>query len=189
VFPHFSAGGNFYPPPELNAAQVHSNQYNRHSIDVVEGGLLDQTMSTGRGPFKRKGTGVSTSRERGGTSGIYSAGSTSNSFELHHEKPTSDYRNNFDSSGLPPYTSSSLSIGCEDSPRNVRSRSRLDLEPNPRRTHLLSYSSHPFSSTSHLRNHPGPVDASNLNADITAYEQPYWYSSSCTWEVSYLRLV
>jgi E3 ubiquitin-protein ligase Arkadia len=189
VFPHFSAGGNFYPPPELNAAQVHSNQYNRHSIDVVEGGLLDQTMSTGRGPFKRKGTGVSTSRERGGTSGIYSAGSTSNSFELHHEKPTSDYRNNFDSSGLPPYMSSSLSIGCEDSPRNVRSRSRLDLEPNPRRTHLLSYSSHPFSSTSHLRNHPGPVDGSNLNADITAYEQPYWYSSSCTWEVSYLRLV
>ncbi|XP_024462729.1 uncharacterized protein LOC112328435 [Populus trichocarpa] len=189
VFPHFSAGGNFYPPPELNYAQVHSNQYNRHGIHVVEGGLLDQTTSTGRGPFKRKGTGVSTSRERGGTSGIYSAGSTSNSFELHHEKPTSDYRNNFDSSGLPPYMSSSLSIGCEDSPRNVRSRSRLDLEPNPRRTHLLSYSSHPFSSTSHLRNHPGPVDASNLNADITAYEQPYWYSSSCTWEVSYLRLV
>jgi len=52
VFPHFSAGGNFYPPPELNAAQVHSNQYNRHGIHVVEGGLLDQTMSTGRGPFK-----------------------------------------------------------------------------------------------------------------------------------------
>ncbi|KAJ6909385.1 hypothetical protein NC652_020390 [Populus alba x Populus x berolinensis] len=122
VFPHCSAGGNFYPPPELNAAQVHSNQYNRHGIHEVEGGLLDQTMSTGRGPFNRKGPGVSTSRERGGTSGVYSAGSTSNSFELHHEKPTSDYRNNFDSSGLPPYMSSSLSIGGEDSPRNVRSR-------------------------------------------------------------------
>ncbi|KAG6765238.1 hypothetical protein POTOM_029264 [Populus tomentosa] len=172
VFPHCSAGGNFYPPPELNAAQVHSNQYNRHGIHEVEGGLLDQTMSTGRGPFNRKGPGVSTSRERGGTSGVYSAGSTSNSFELHHEKPTSDYRNNFDSSGLPPYMSSSLSIGGEDSPRNVRSRSRLDLEPNPRGTHLLSFSSHPFSSTSHLRNHPGPEDASNLNADITAYENP-----------------
>ncbi|KAJ6350066.1 hypothetical protein OIU78_006284 [Salix suchowensis] len=171
VFPHCSAGGNFYPPPELNAAQVHYNQYNRHDIHEVEGGLLDQTLSTGRGPFKRKGPGVSTSWERGGTNSIYSAGSSSNSIELHHEKPTSDYRNNFDSSGLPPYMGGSLSIGAEDSPRNVRSRSRLDLEPNPRRTHLLSYLSHPFSSTSHLRNHPGLVDASNLNADRTTYEQ------------------
>ncbi|KAF9676701.1 hypothetical protein SADUNF_Sadunf08G0030300 [Salix dunnii] len=38
VFPHCSAGGNFYPPPELNAAQVHYKQYNRHCIHEVEGG-------------------------------------------------------------------------------------------------------------------------------------------------------
>ncbi|CAK7325488.1 unnamed protein product [Dovyalis caffra] len=149
----------------------HSSTYFRHAIHEVEGGLLDHTMSTGRGPFKRKSPGVSASWERGGTSSIYGAGSSSNSFELHHEKPNSDSRNYVsDSSGLPPYIGSSLSIGGEDSSRNVRSRSRLDLEPNPRRTHL-SYSSHPFSSTSHLRNHPGPVDVSNLNTDRTVYEQ------------------
>ena len=172
VFPHCPAGGSFYPPPELDATHVHSNHHNRHGIHEGEGGLLDHTMSAGRGPFKRKSPGVPTSWERGGTSSMYSAGSSSNSFELHHEKPTSDYRNYFsESSGLPPYMGSSLSIGGEDPPRNVRSRSRLDLEPNPRRTHSSSYTSHPFSSTSHLRNHPGPVDVANLNADRTAYEQ------------------
>lgn len=172
VFPHCPAGGSFYPPPELDATHVHSNHHNRHGIHEGEGGLLDHTMSAGRGPFKRKSPGVPTSWERGGTSSMYSAGSSSNSFELHHEKPTSDYRNYFsESSGLPPYMGSSLSIGGEDPPRNVRSRSRLDLEPNPRRTHSSSYTSHPFSSTSHLRNRPGPVDVANLNADRTAYEQ------------------
>ncbi|KAJ6720286.1 RING/U-BOX SUPERFAMILY PROTEIN [Salix viminalis] len=167
VFPHCPTGGSLYPPPELNATHAHSNHHNRHGIHEGEGGVLDHTMNAGRGPFKRKSPGVSTSWERGGTSSMYSAGSSSNSFELHHEKPTSDYRNYFpDSSALPPYMGSSLTIGGEDPPRNVRSRSRLDLEPNPRRTHLPSYTSHPFSSTSHLRNHLGPVDV----ADRTAYE-------------------
>lgn len=171
IIPHFPAGGSFYPAPESNAGHAHTSHYNRHIIHEVEGGLLDRTMDTRRGPFKRKSPGISVSWERGSTSNICGAGSSSNSLEPHPEKPTSGYRSHSSSSiGLPSYVGASLSIGAEDSPRNVRSRCRLDLDSNPRRN-LPGYSSQPCYPASHLQNHPGPVDVANFNADSAAYEQ------------------
>ncbi|KAK9283700.1 hypothetical protein L1049_011950 [Liquidambar formosana] len=171
-FPYLPAAGGFYLPPENNAGHAHSSYHNRNTFDEVDGGLLDPTMGVGRGPFKRKSPGISVACERGSTSRFYSAGSSSSSSEFQPEKPTSDYHI-YPSGpiGLPHYTGGSLSIAGEDSLRNVRSRSRLDLELNPRRTHLSSYSSHHTYSTTNLVNHPGTVDLSSLNVDAATYEQ------------------
>lgn len=110
---------------------VHSNYYNGHSFDTIEGGLP-------QGPFKRKSPtpGISVACERGSTSRFYDAGSSSSSYEFQPEKRSSDYH--IYPSGpipLPNYIGGSPSIASEDSLRNVRSRSRLNLEPNPRSHH------------------------------------------------------
>uniref|UniRef100_A0A5B7API0 RING-type E3 ubiquitin transferase n=2 Tax=Davidia involucrata TaxID=16924 RepID=A0A5B7API0_DAVIN len=163
-FPHSSLAGNLHLTPENNIGHAHSSYHNRHTIHEIEGGLLDPTMGSGRGPFKRKSPGVSVASEGGSTSRFYTPGSSSGSSELLLEKPTPGYQ--YIPSGpigLPQYRSGSLSIAGEDSLRNVRSRSRIDLAANPTRTQLSSYSYH-YHSTTNPTNYSGAVDLTNMNA-------------------------
>ncbi|KAF2295855.1 hypothetical protein GH714_034589 [Hevea brasiliensis] len=134
-------------------------------------GMRDGSVGTRSGPFKRKSASISISCERGSTSKSYGAGSSSNSFQLQLEKPSSEYRNYSSVSIGLPHRDGSLSIGPEDASRNVRSRSRIDLEPNPRRTYSSIYSSQPYCSTSHLQDYHGLAEVANINTDATAYEQ------------------
>lgn len=160
---HFPAGGSFYPLSEPNVAQPQSGLYNRHVLRETQGGLVDM-MGSGRGAFKRKYPYMSLSCDRGSTSRLHGAGSSSNSFEFQAEKPTLDYRNSF-LMGLPSFGGNSLSIAGEDSQRNVRSRMRIDMEINARGV----YSSHPYYSSSCQQNHPQSTTITNLNIDSTNY--------------------
>uniref|UniRef100_A0A2N9FMA2 RING-type E3 ubiquitin transferase n=1 Tax=Fagus sylvatica TaxID=28930 RepID=A0A2N9FMA2_FAGSY len=166
-FPHSPA----YLLPENSASHAHLSYYNGHNIHEVEGGVLDPTMGTGRGPFKRKSPGLSLACERGSTSRFYVAGSSSGSSESLPEKPTSDYQNYTSSSiGFPPYRGGSHLFGSEDSLRNVRSRSRLDLEPTLGRTYLSNQSSQHYHPMTHLTSHSGTLEVTHLNADANTHD-------------------
>ncbi|XP_028089750.1 E3 ubiquitin-protein ligase MBR2-like isoform X1 [Camellia sinensis] len=170
-FPQPSAAGNLYLTPENNSGHAHSNYNDRCNIHENEHGLLDSVTGSVRVPFKRKSPGISVACERGSTSRFYGAGSSSSSSELPQEKPTSNHQNiPFGQIGLPHYGGGSLSISGEDSLRNVRSRSRLDLEANPMQTHLPSYSSHHYNSTTHPSNYHGATDLTNMNSDGTTQQ-------------------
>ncbi|PSR98903.1 E3 ubiquitin-protein ligase RHG1A [Actinidia chinensis var. chinensis] len=167
-FPQSSAAGNLHMTPENNVGHAHANHYVRCNIRENEHGLPDSVPGSGRGPFKRKSPGISVACERGSTSRFYGAGSSSSSSELLQQKPNSIHQNiPFSHAGLPHYGSGSLHIASEHSSRNVRSRSSLDLELNPMQTHLSSYSSLQYQSTTHTANYHGSVDLTNMNADGT----------------------
>lgn len=171
-YPHSSVSRNLYPAPPINVPLVHSSYYNRPATHDVEGGLLDPT-TTVRGAYKRKSPSFNGACERGGTSGFSGAGSSSSS-QLLLENPTSDYQ----SVPLPGPIglaaqyggTSSLLVPREDSMRNVRSRSRLYIEPNTTRTHLPTYPSHHYHSTTLPRNPSNMVPLGNLSADVTSRE-------------------
>lgn len=156
---------NFYLIPESSSGPAHLSSYEGPNIYEVDGSLLDPTMGTGRGPSKRKSPGLSLACERGSTSRFYSAGSSSSSSEFQLEKSTSDYKHFTPSSlGFPPSRFSSLPFGSEDSLRNVRSRSRLDLEPLGR-TYIPNQSCHHYRPMSHLTSHSGTLNIPNINTD------------------------
>ncbi|KAI9121915.1 hypothetical protein K1719_006604 [Acacia pycnantha] len=141
----FSVSENYahQPPPPPN--------YDRQPFHVVDGGFIDLTMGSGRGPHKRKSPGNPPVCERGSTSRYINAGSSTDppmSSELQQEKP------NMDCQYLPrdqvtmplTFRGSGLSIRGEGSLRNVRSRSTLDFESNLARTHLSANHSHNYSA-------------------------------------------
>ncbi|KAF5729508.1 hypothetical protein HS088_TW21G01675 [Tripterygium wilfordii] len=175
-FPHITSGGGIYQAPENNDGNSHSNRYNMHTIHEAEDCPLGYPMGSGRGPFKRKRHRFN---ESSSSSRFCSAGSSSSSLEFQPEKPISDHQ--YQPSGntcLPYYRGDCLSMGSEDTRRNVRSRSRLDLELHSQETYLSNsaHDHHPTSSsyhthsTPHLSNCSGTVDSTNLNA----------YEENCT---------
>ncbi|CAK9136149.1 unnamed protein product [Ilex paraguariensis] len=164
-FSHSTVPGNMYLAPENNAGHAHVSYYNRQVMPEIEGGLIDSTMSAGRGQFKRKSPAISGPFERASSIRFYGPGSSSGSSQMLPEQPTSDcHIIPSGPLGIPQYRGSSLLI------RNVRSRSRLDFEPSTVRTHISSYSSGHYDSTTHPTNHSGTVDLGNLNAEATTRE-------------------
>ncbi|KAF5959527.1 hypothetical protein HYC85_000736 [Camellia sinensis] len=172
-FPQSSAAGNLYLAPQNNAGHAHSNYYGSCNIHENERGLLDSATGSVRGSFKRKGPAISEACERGSTGRFYGAGSSSSSSVLSLEKPPPDYQNVPSGHiGLPHYGGGSLSIAGEDPVRNVRSRSGLDWEANPMRTHSSSHSSHPYHSTIHSSSYRGAVGMTSMN--VTDETTPEW---------------
>ncbi|XP_059666093.1 probable E3 ubiquitin-protein ligase ZFP1 isoform X2 [Cornus florida] len=170
-FPLSPAAGNLYRAPENNAGHAHSSYNNRHPIHGFEGSLLDPVTGTGRRALKRKSPGISMAFEGGSTSRFYDVGSSSGSSELLQEIPTLDHQRILPGPiGLPQYRGTSLSIAGEESLRNVRSRTRLDLEANHVRSHVSSYSSHHYHSTTQLTNISGMADLTNINPDERTHE-------------------
>ncbi|XP_059628286.1 probable E3 ubiquitin-protein ligase ZFP1 [Cornus florida] len=168
--PESNAGhaGNLYTVPESNAGHAQSTYYNWHTMHEIGGCLPDPVTSTGRGPFKRKSPGISVAGERGSTSRFYGSGSSSGVSVPMQEKTTSNYQNIMSGPiGLPHQRGGSFSIGGEDSSRNVRSRSGIELEANPMRTHSSSYSFHHYHSTTRPTNYAGATDLTYMNADQT----------------------
>ncbi|KAI8563834.1 hypothetical protein RHMOL_Rhmol03G0140000 [Rhododendron molle] len=170
-FPQSPAAGNIYMSPQYNAGHTHTNYNDRHNIHEDETGLLDSVTGSRRAPVKRKSPCVSVACETGSSSRFYSAGSSSSSSEIPLEKPPSDYQNIPSCHiRLSHYGGGSLPSPGEDSVRNVRSRSRLDFESTPIRTHLPSYSSRHYHSTTNLSSYHGAVDLANINSDETTQE-------------------
>ncbi|OMO71544.1 Zinc finger, RING-type [Corchorus capsularis] len=162
--------GSFYTTQDSGASHSHSIQNNMSAVCEIEDGLLDHGMNTGRGQFKRKSS-ISLSCERGSTSSIYSAGSSSNSFEYLPDKPASGYPNYpHYTIGLPQYRGANLSVHSADHPRNVRSRSRTNLEPNPM-TYPSSYSSHHYHPTTHASSDSGRANFRSFGAGTTPFNQ------------------
>ncbi|KAF8395202.1 hypothetical protein HHK36_019145 [Tetracentron sinense] len=174
-FLHSAAPGSFFPVLENCSHYAPSSSYYRHTIHGVEGGVIDPSMGSGRGAYKRKSPEISAVCERGSTSRYYSAGSSSNlsiSSDLQQEKPSLDSQHwPRDAIGTTPsYRGSNLSIAGEGSLRNVRSRSTLDLEANLARTHISSHSSRHPHLTSHLIDHSGTVDLAGPSANAPIRE-------------------
>lgn len=166
---HSSISENRSLVPVAPVGQVHCTNYNVPSIRDVEAGLSNCT--TGNvGPLKRKRSDISGSCERGNSSSFY-AGSSSSSSQMPREKPAVDCQS------VPPYRGS-LTIGGEDSPRNVRRRYRLDLEPSMTRTHVPSHSTHFYQSMAHPPNYSAPVPHANLDANGGQWNSAPRYAAS-----------
>lgn len=161
-FAHLPAAGTFSATPDTYSQHASSSNFDRQAFHCGEGSFIDLTVGSGRGPHKRKSPGIPSVCERGGPSRYYNAGSSSDlpiSSELRLEKPNMDTQHMpWDRITMAPaYRSGGLSIRGEDSLRNVRSRSALDLESNLR-THLSNNPSHPSYSASHPIEHSNAVD-------------------------------
>ncbi|XP_059462607.1 probable E3 ubiquitin-protein ligase HIP1 isoform X2 [Corylus avellana] len=162
-FAHLSPAGTFSTAPDTYAQHASSSNYDRQPFHCGEGSFIDLTVGSGRGPHKRKSPGNPSVCERGSTSRYYNAGSSSDlpiSSEMRLEKPNIDAQHlPWDHFNVNPvYRGNGLSIRVEDSLRNVRSRSALDLESNLARTHLSSNPPHPSYSASHPIEHSSTVD-------------------------------
>lgn len=171
-----AAAGNLYmhPHPDRNASQMNPSYYNRQSTQGFEGVIPYPLRGGERGSFKRKHPGDPTFYgpfERGSTSRSYGAGSSSGSSQLQIEKPNSDYQGiSSGPIGLHQHRSSGLSVSSEDSLRNVRSRSRLDVDPIAVRTHFSSYPSQHYHSATFQTYPPGRVNLASSNADQARQE-------------------
>lgn len=175
TYPNSAAAGNLFmhPYPDRNAFQMNSSHYNRQSTHNFEGVI--PYPGGERGSFKRKHPGDLTlyeTLERGSTSRSYGAGSSSGSSQLQIDKPNLDYQGT--SSGpvdLHQHRGSGLSVSSEDSLRNVRSRSRLDVDPFVVRTHFSSNPSQRYhSATFQTYPPPGRVNLDSSNADHARQE-------------------
>ncbi|KAJ4826457.1 hypothetical protein Tsubulata_023872 [Turnera subulata] len=155
-FPQFPPCGGPYPVPEINASYTHSNHYNGGITNEVDGRLRDHTIGTRRGSIKRRRHSSSVSLEQGSKNSTYAAGSSSNT-------ASDNINNSSGSSGLPSHMGTSLSFIGEDYSRNMRIRSRLDLEANSSRNYSSTHSSGPYYSTSYLPHHPVSLDAGAIS--------------------------
>ncbi|XP_073221901.1 uncharacterized protein [Cicer arietinum] len=166
-FMHSSSAGPFFAVSENYVHQPSSSSssnYDRQAFHV-DSGFIDLTMGSGRGSHKRKSPGIPSVYERGGTSGYFNAGSSTDlpiPSESRPEKPNMDSQYMpWDHAAIAPaFRGAGLSIKGESSMRNVRSRSALDLESNLSRTHLSSNHSHSVYPTVPPVGHRSMVDLS-----------------------------
>ncbi|KAI4349171.1 hypothetical protein L6164_009800 [Bauhinia variegata] len=164
-FLHSSNAGAFFAVSGNHTHQPSSSNFDRQPFHIVDGGFIDLTMGSGRGPHKRKSPGIPSVCERGSTSRYSNTGSSTDlpiSSELRQEKPSIDsqYMPWDHVTMTPTFRGNGVSIRGEGSLRNVRSRSALDLESNLARTHLSinhSQNSHPTGPPIDL---PSTVDLS-----------------------------
>ncbi|XP_061350547.1 probable E3 ubiquitin-protein ligase RHG1A [Gastrolobium bilobum] len=164
-FLHSSSAGTFFAVSENYVHQPSNSNYDRQAFPVGDGGFIDLTMGSGRGPHKRKSPGIPPVCERGSTSRYFNTGSAADfptPSEIRPEKPNMDslYMPWDHVTMTPAFRGSGLSIRDEGSLRNVRSRSALDLESNLARTHLSSNHSHNSYTTGPPIDHSGTVDLS-----------------------------
>ncbi|KAK4353319.1 hypothetical protein RND71_028837 [Anisodus tanguticus] len=145
-FLHSGTGG-FRMIHESYPHQASSSTHGSQTYHGVDGGLVDLTMGSGRGPYKRKSPGIPAGGESGSTSRYFDAGSSSDlPSDSWHEKQNPD--SHCTTWGLhPSYRGNSLSIGGEGSQRNVRSRTAFDLQNNVGRAHITSTPSHHSTSS------------------------------------------
>lgn len=166
-FLHQPAAGNLHMHQDNYSHHPSSSNMSSQTGPGVDGGFYDQTIVSGRGPYKRKSPGIPPMCDRGSTSRYYDAGSSSDihlpadpwqekqnaeSYHTHWEYPLS-------------YGVNSVSIGNEGTPRNVRSRAAVDLETNLARAHLSSNSMHhSLSSRSSDQSNSGDFWGQSSNA-------------------------
>ncbi|KAK8553783.1 hypothetical protein V6N12_030766 [Hibiscus sabdariffa] len=83
LFLHPSMPGTFGAAPENYMHHASSSNYDRQTFHGFEGGFVDLTMGSGRGPLKRKSPGVPSVCEKGGSNRYASAGSSSDRQTFH----------------------------------------------------------------------------------------------------------
>ncbi|KAK6929210.1 Zinc finger, RING-type [Dillenia turbinata] len=160
-FQHSSAAGSSYLPFENNSGHTYSNYHNRHAIHEAQGSSLDPGVDNRRWGLKRKIPGDPILCERGSTSRFYGTRNSLPHLESRREKPAPLYQPfPLGPDGLPCYRAHSLSIGREESLRNARSRSGLDLN-NPIRANFSN--SHDHHPTIHPTSYSGSLDCINAN--------------------------
>ncbi|KAL8484103.1 hypothetical protein ACS0TY_026701 [Phlomoides rotata] len=166
-FLHQPAAGNLHMRQDNYPHHPSSSNMGGQTVPGVDSGFYDQTIVSGRGPFKRKSPGIPPMCDRGSSSRFYDVGSSSDihlpadpwqekhnaeSYQTHWEYP-------------PSYGVNSLSIGSEGPSRNVRSRPAVDLETNLARSHLPSNSvHHSLSGRSSDQANVGEFWGQSLNA-------------------------
>ncbi|KAK4432439.1 E3 ubiquitin-protein ligase MBR1 [Sesamum alatum] len=139
-FPHQPPGGNFYMVPDAYSHHPSSSSLSGQTVPGVDCSFYNQTLGSGRGPYKRKSPGFTLPYDRGTTIRYYDVGSSSNQYlpaeRLQEKRSTESHHMPWE---YPPgYRVNSLSIGGEGMLRNVRSRAGIHMEPNLARTRLPS---------------------------------------------------
>lgn len=172
-FLHPPAAGAYSAAPENHAHHASSSSFDRQFFHGVEGNFIDLTMSSGRGPHKRKSPGIPADSERGSSSRYPGVGSSSGlalSCEYWPEKQTLDSQTtNWDRVGMTStHRGNGLSIRGEGSTRNVRSRPAIDLQTNLARNHI----SHSSYSASHSQpvDHPSSMELSGHTSGALTQE-------------------
>ncbi|KAK7279365.1 hypothetical protein RJT34_24415 [Clitoria ternatea] len=172
-FLHSSSARTFFTGPENYVHHPSNSSYDRQAFSVIDGGFIDLTMGSGRGPHKRKSPGIPSVCERGSTSRYFNAGNAADhptSSELRPEKAHMDslYMPWDHVNMTPTFRGNGSSIRGEGYLRNVRSRSALDLESNLARNHLSSTASHIAYTTGPPIDHSGIVDLSTKTFGLLA---------------------
>ncbi|KAL8036179.1 hypothetical protein ABFS82_12G140000 [Erythranthe guttata] len=151
-FPHQPPARNFHMVPDKYFHHPSSSSLSGQRVPGVDGSSYNQTMSSGRGMYKRKSPSMPQLCDGGYTSRYYDVGSSSNPHlgaDRSQEKQIKEFYHTPREEYPPRYRVDNLSIGGEGMPRNVRSRTGVELEPNIPRTHRPSNSFHRcFSSGS-----------------------------------------
>lgn len=163
-----AAAANMLVVPENHASHASSSSYS------AENNFYD-TVS-GRGPYKRKSPGIPTMGEIGGSSGYYSAGSSSDvpsSSNVRQDRLNLDVQpTGWEAATLTPgYRPNNFLVGGESSMRNVRSRPSFDLESDAFRTHTPGNYPHNLGSARHHVHHSSSVDLPSPNPNLP---MPEW---------------
>ncbi|XP_060201592.1 probable E3 ubiquitin-protein ligase ZFP1 isoform X2 [Lycium barbarum] len=118
-FLHSGTGGGFHMIHESYPHQASSSSHGGQTYHGVDGGLVDLTMGSGRGPYKRKSPSIPAGGESGSTSRYFDAGSSSDlPSDSWHEKQNPDshytswglhpsYRGRAHTTSTPPHHSNS----------------------------------------------------------------------------------
>ncbi|KAL3839642.1 hypothetical protein ACJIZ3_024233 [Penstemon smallii] len=148
-FPYQSSAGNIHMVQDNYSHHPSSSNLGGQTVPGLDGSFYDQTIGSGRGPYKRKSPGIPPVCERGSTSRYYDVGSSSDL-----QLPADPWQDKQNAESYhapweypPSYRVHNLSIGNEGTERNVRSRAAGDLESNLARSHLSSNSVHHRFST------------------------------------------
>ncbi|KAH6805958.1 hypothetical protein C2S51_030789 [Perilla frutescens var. frutescens] len=181
--PHYQAVASgpshdpFLHQPTAGNLHMHQDNYSHHpsssnmggqTVHGVDSGFYDQTIVSGKGPYKRKSPGVTLMCDSGSTSRYYGAESSS---DIHlpvdpwQEKQIAEsYHTNWE---YPPsYGVNTNFVGSEGTLRNIRSRGAVDLETNLVRTHLPNSVHH--SSSSQSSDHSNSRDFWGQNLNVPA---------------------
>lgn len=157
-FPHQPPAGNPHMHQDNYSHHPSSSSMGGQTVHGVDSGFYDQTVVSGRGPYKRKISGVAPTCEIGSTSRYHDAGSSSNihlPVDPWQEKQSAEsYHTNLE---YPPsYGVHTIASGSEGTSRNIRSRADVSPETNLAGNHLSNPVHHPSSSWS--SNQPNSSD-------------------------------
>ncbi|XP_059305775.1 uncharacterized protein LOC132057270 isoform X2 [Lycium ferocissimum] len=165
-FLHSGTGGGFHMIHESNPHQASSSSHGGQTYHGVDGGLVDLTMGSGRGPYKRKSPGIPAGGESGSRSRYFDAGSSSDlPSDSWHERQNPD--SHYTSWGLQPSYRGRAHTTSTPSHHSNSSRTSTDYCSSV--NYLASSSNSSASEWNHAVMPPAAAHGRNFPPDSSFY--------------------